>query len=764
MAQDSIDIPSPSNYGGVGLLDTRTARVFPDGYLVLSASWTAPDDRYAIAFQALPWAEVIFRYAIVHEQFLYDRSFDLKIRLARESEYRPELALGFQDVLGTGVYAGEYLVVSKRWRDFDFSLGVGWGRLGSSGTFGNPFGLLSDSFLTRKGFTGQGGVPLVNAWFHGPDVGIFGGISYQTPIKNLTFKVEYTSDRYTSEKINIGKDFSFPVNVGFSYRPATWLDLGVSLMHGRYLGVRLSTLVDPTSENWQARIDPAPRFRARPEEPASTLLQGEGVPTDSGAGAPPTRFIDLTAQPPLPPGPSLQSTVQAAPTASGRQPSSEPSVAGDAPADAALADLPPLPGFATPPALAPAAPLAVGGSALDAASFERIRMGLDSQALTLMGAGLEGDKLVVLIENTRYRRDSDAISRTARILSGAALPDVEYFSITMLRLGQPLTTVTFPRNEIDKLAQRESSPAELFAASQLEPANSARLDHLQMNLFPQFGGQIYPVFRQSLFDPDQPVYMRFAVGATEGLRLSRGWFIEASGIATIYDNFDKIKRQTNSELPHVRSDVVHYLQEGAVGMETFSSSYFFKLAPEIFGRVTGGYLEQMFAGVGGELLYRPFGQRWAVGADLFFVQQRDYNVLFDLRHYRALTGHLSLYYQMPWHDLRLAMSAGQYLAGDKGVTFELSRRFSTGVQVGAWFTLTNVSAQKFGEGSFDKGIRIVIPFEWVAPFATQSGYELALRPIQRDGGQRLLGDTILFGLTDPSDYGALTQEWNSVFK
>jgi hypothetical protein len=172
----------------------------------------------------------------------------------------------------------------------------------------------------------------------------------------------------------------------------------------------------------------------------------------------------------------------------------------------------------------------------------------------------------------------------------------------------------------------------------------------------------------------------------------------------------------------------------------------------------------MFAGAGGELLYRPFGQRWAIGADIWFVQQRDYHVLFDLRHYRALTGHLTAYYQMPWHDVRLAVSAGQYLAGDKGVTFEFSRRFSTGVQIGAWFTLTNVSAHQFGEGSFDKGIRIIIPFEWVAPFATQSGYDLSLRPIQRDGGQRLNGDSILYQLTEPSSYGALVQEWNSVFK
>jgi len=79
--------------------------------------------------------------------------------------------------------------------------------------------------------------------------------------------------------------------------------------------------------------------------------------------------------------------------------------------------------------------------------------------------------------------------------------------------------------------------------------------------------------------------------------------------------------------------------------------------------------------------------------------------------------------------------------------------------------LTNVSAARFGEGSFDKGIRIVIPFEWVAPYTQQNpAMSWRSRPIQRDGGQRLNGDTLLYGMTDPSSYGTLTQDWNSVFK
>ena len=43
--------------------------------------------------------------------------------------------------------------------------------------------------------------------------------------------------------------------------------------------------------------------------------------------------------------------------------------------------------------------------------------------------------------------------------------------------------------------------------------------------------------------------------------------------------------------------------------------------------------------------------------------------------------------------------------------FERRSRFSTGVEIGAFVTKTNVSAAQFGEGSFDKGIIIRIPLE-----------------------------------------------------
>ena len=95
------------------------------------------------------------------------------------------------------------------------------------------------------------------------------------------------------------------------------------------------------------------------------------------------------------------------------------------------------------------------------------------------------------------------------------------------------------------------------------------------------------------------------------------------------------------------------------------------------------------------------------------------------------------------------MDAGRYLAGDIGATVALERTFSNGWRFGGFFTLTDVSAEDFGEGSFDKGIRVTIPLGWLVGKTTRSAYGLTIRPVQRDGGQRVHVPGRLYGANPP---------------
>ena len=157
-------------------------------------------------------------------------------------------------------------------------------------------------------------------------------------------------------------------------------------------------------------------------------------------------------------------------------------------------------------------------------------------------------------------------------------------------------------------------------------------------------------------------------------------------------------------------------------------------------------VEPMFAGVSGEVLWRPHDRPFALGLDIAYVAQRAYDQRFDLRRYRVTTGLASLYYDLPWWNLFTVLRGGRYLAGDWGGTVELGRRFDSGIEVGAFATFTNVSFARYGEGSFDKGIYVRFPLDLFG-IETRSIATAMARPVQRDGGQRLANGDPLWELT-----------------
>lgn len=244
--------------------------------------------------------------------------------------------------------------------------------------------------------------------------------------------------------------------------------------------------------------------------------------------------------------------------------------------------------------------------------------------------------------------------------------------------------------------------------------------------------------RLQLFDPDDPARYQIYANIEAGLVLPKSWVLRSAYGVDITNNFDESNRQTSdSILPHVRSDIVKYLIEGDTGLD---SLYLEKRGSAYEGlhyRVFGGVLEEMYSGVGGELLYQPFQSRLAYGFSANWVRQRGYEKTFKHLDYQTTTAFASVYWASPFYNFDVAVHAGRYLAKDLGATLEVRRSFNNGWMVGLWATITDVPFEDFGEGSFDKGMYFKIPFDALLGRNTRGSYSTRVRPIQRDGGQRL---------------------------
>ena len=128
----------------------------------------------------------------------------------------------------------------------------------------------------------------------------------------------------------------------------------------------------------------------------------------------------------------------------------------------------------------------------------------------------------------------------------------------------------------------------------------------------------------------------------------------------------------------------------------------------------------------------------AYGIDINYVKQRDpYNQLSTLD-YDAITGHASVYWQPEMlKGTQLTVSAGQFLAKDKGVNIDFAKRFDSGIVVGAYAAFTDVSSEEYGEGSFTKGFYISIPSDLFLLQPSKGRGTFPWVPISRDGGQML---------------------------
>ena len=257
---------SQSAYGGVGLIQNPSARFHSDGEFLFGISTEEPYNRVYAKVQFFPWLEAVLKYTEGTNkkynkgisQTWKDKGIDLKVKLTDEGDYIPAIAIGIFDVGGTGSFSSEFVVANKRINNFDFSLGLGWGRYGAKGHVSNPMSILSDDFSVRGGRSALGGTLNLDRLFSGEKAAFFGGLEYSTPIQNLTFKAEYDSYDYKDEIGNglnridvtkpsgpdnvfkVGSDFNYALNYRLPIGTRDVLDLSVGYVRGETIYTNFS--------------------------------------------------------------------------------------------------------------------------------------------------------------------------------------------------------------------------------------------------------------------------------------------------------------------------------------------------------------------------------------------------------------------------------------------------------------------------------------------------------------------------------------------
>ena len=379
-----------------------------------------------------------------------------------------------------------------------------------------------------------------------------------------------------------------------------------------------------------------------------------------------------------------------------------------------------------------------------------------------------GTKAVLHLVRAPFREGPINLSWASRIAANHLPFEVEEITIVEIIGALEVSRVTVLRSDLERQALGRGSPAEIMAHTEFETPQTnwkeANTGYVRADVYPAFDWWLAPELQQHIGDPTAGIYLAdldLELGLVYALTPKIGFSFV--GRRFLFGSLSKIERKSDSQLPRVRSDIVEYLQNGKTHIERLQADYVTGLAPNWYFRASAGLFEGMFGGVGGEILYKPFGKPYAIAVDLNWVKQRDFNQLFSFRDYEVVTGHATLYYELPFYDMRATISAGRYLAKDRGVTLDFSRRFPSGVRVGAWATFTNVSAEQFGEGSFDKGFYISIPLELLLTRRTQQTGNFAFRPLTRDGGQKLSIGPRLFDFFENRSRADFERDWSRMF-
>lgn len=596
---------------------------------------------------------------------------DVKLRLLEEGAYHPEISLGWLGAVGHKRMAGEYLVASKQFENWDFSAGLGWGRYGSAHTFGNPLSIFGSHF--KKGRSLDGEEPNgPQDWFTDEDIGLFAGVEYAAPwIDGLSLSAEWGADRYLAEKTALEFGAPAPWALGVHYSPRDEVSLSTALVGGEKIMASL-TLQSALSK-WPGKLFKRDKQVREPVRPYRT---GMTLPAE----------MELSAE---------------------RN-------------DLVLHDT--------------------------RASYSRARAELE------------------IPQNLSTPR---SIGLALPHMNNHAGETVEALEVRPAYMGLKGPVIRLNRRDITQtLGLQSGSPQEIWRNIEFNPdaedemtltgrARTTYDNSLRLMLDEQL----------SLSEEDHGLLHRTSI-LLDGTTTTDIGLLGGLGFRlNLTDNLGHLDDYRFAPPLPVRSNVATFAKN-RIGLEHLYGGFAHSLTPDLHVATAAGYLEEMYAGFGGDILYRPFRSTWAVGAEGWLAFKRDPNTSLNMGFSgdRVFTGHLKAYYEFPETDMTVEARLGRYLNEDIGATLALNQRFDHGMNVRGFVTATDQSDFDVFGGTTNlyAGLEFTMPIGNIPIIPQNTVIRVKAAPLGRDTGQALENPVDLYTMTEPLSYRHITQYWNDI--
>ena len=260
--------------------------------------------------------------------------------------------------------------------------------------------------------------------------------------------------------------------------------------------------------------------------------------------------------------------------------------------------------------------------------YRSLNKSLRDETIFIQSASLKKEEASVSIGSPRFRSLPRMAGRSAAIVSALAPEDINKINIHVMNGDFEVATFIINREKFDDAKNFKGSVSEILKRSNLESnSNTPLILNSSFNPtinFPEFSWTMSPALKHQIGGPEGFYLGQLFWKTDTTIKFRRNFSLYTSFGINLYDTFNNLINTSGSSIPHVRSDIQEYLSKGKNNLQRMQLEYVFSPYKDLYVRADFGLLEEMFGGLGGEFLYRPFTKNYSLGFSLHRVKQRGY--------------------------------------------------------------------------------------------------------------------------------------------